>query len=606
LKAAAGTARLVPLMARSSVLAARLLTPALLVGVLATALLSVSAYSISRRLAFGAWGIDDANIVFVYARNLTLGRGFVYAPGGPSVEGFSSPLWLAVCTLASFLPPGPEPWLLALSLALAVGSMVCVFKVQERQLALLGLARNGRLGIGATLAWVGLSPLFTTWQVLSLMDTACLTFLVTLALLILSDAGAPSTRALRLALLAPWLVLCRPEGFVWALFATACFGLLELASGVGVIDAGRRMLRPLLATLATIAVYASLRYAVFGTWVANAVLAKQSIEPAERVLGGAGYTVDWFLHHPPAVLVLPFVAPALWCVWRRVPGQNRGGVSAPSFGALTPMWYSGLFVLLGVLLPIASGGDNFNGYRLSQPVFLILLVPLLTCASLAATFVRVRWLQPVSAGLVACLFLLGGRSTTWAAFLDSNDRRTRSPDPGLAVGGEFWITQDDREHGRQLSRVFAGSLPRIGYAAAGGIAYAYAGAVIDLMGLNERSLAESCAGRKGPKGHACFDLDTFYRLAPEALLPRAVPAGAAGDVCRRHLGITRQGSWDAVIFRDVFKQTRFLNEYALARVRRLGVADVEAQGYFRRTFLDQLSHAPEFAVAVTKWSDCQG
>src|SRR3712207_6229080 len=45
-------------------------------------------------------GIDDANIYFVYARNLADGHGFVYNVGGERVEGFTSLLWTLICALA--------------------------------------------------------------------------------------------------------------------------------------------------------------------------------------------------------------------------------------------------------------------------------------------------------------------------------------------------------------------------------------------------------------------------------------------------------------------------------------------------------------------------
>ena len=35
-------------------------------------------------------GVDDANIFFVYAKNLAEGNGLVYNTGGERVEGFSS------------------------------------------------------------------------------------------------------------------------------------------------------------------------------------------------------------------------------------------------------------------------------------------------------------------------------------------------------------------------------------------------------------------------------------------------------------------------------------------------------------------------------------
>src|SRR6187402_2180008 len=47
-------------------------------------------------------GYDDANIFFVYARNLVDGHGFVYNAGGEHVEGFSSFLWLLICSAARF------------------------------------------------------------------------------------------------------------------------------------------------------------------------------------------------------------------------------------------------------------------------------------------------------------------------------------------------------------------------------------------------------------------------------------------------------------------------------------------------------------------------
>ena len=45
-------------------------------------------------------GYDDANIFFVYARNLVEGHGFVYNVGGERVEGFTSLLWVLICAAA--------------------------------------------------------------------------------------------------------------------------------------------------------------------------------------------------------------------------------------------------------------------------------------------------------------------------------------------------------------------------------------------------------------------------------------------------------------------------------------------------------------------------
>src|SRR5690606_23471737 len=45
-------------------------------------------------------GIDDANIYFTYAKNISEGHGFVFNPDGEKVEGFTSLLWVLICSLA--------------------------------------------------------------------------------------------------------------------------------------------------------------------------------------------------------------------------------------------------------------------------------------------------------------------------------------------------------------------------------------------------------------------------------------------------------------------------------------------------------------------------
>ena len=46
--------------------------------------------------AYGRWIVDDAGITFAYARSVTSGAGPVLQAGGPVVEGYSDPAWLAV------------------------------------------------------------------------------------------------------------------------------------------------------------------------------------------------------------------------------------------------------------------------------------------------------------------------------------------------------------------------------------------------------------------------------------------------------------------------------------------------------------------------------
>src|ERR1041384_6291777 len=61
-------------------------------------------------------GIDDANIYFVYAKNLAQGNGFVYNVGGERVEGFTSILWTVICAFVFHWSGHPELILLIINI----------------------------------------------------------------------------------------------------------------------------------------------------------------------------------------------------------------------------------------------------------------------------------------------------------------------------------------------------------------------------------------------------------------------------------------------------------------------------------------------------------
>src|SRR5574341_2402626 len=70
------------------------------------------------RLNYPLTGIDDANIYFVYARNLANGHGFVYNIGGERVEGFTSLLWTVISAAVFKLSMYPELSLLIINILL--------------------------------------------------------------------------------------------------------------------------------------------------------------------------------------------------------------------------------------------------------------------------------------------------------------------------------------------------------------------------------------------------------------------------------------------------------------------------------------------------------
>src|SRR5919108_54282 len=92
------------------------------------------------KLEYPLIGIDDANIYFVYAKNLANGHGFVYNVGGERVEGFTSLLWTLIAAMAFKFSAYPELILLiinvtlvSLGIAYALGYLQDAFSGKEEK-----------------------------------------------------------------------------------------------------------------------------------------------------------------------------------------------------------------------------------------------------------------------------------------------------------------------------------------------------------------------------------------------------------------------------------------------------------------------------------------
>src|SRR5512135_788486 len=121
--------------------------------VITAVLLLVLAYL---AISLGTPGEEDAFIYFRYALNWAHGQGLAFNPGQP-VEGFSSPIWMAVLAWATRL--GAAPHFLARVLSLLCGLATVLASV--RLAAALGGQRLARLGVALTL---GLNFWFLNWS----------------------------------------------------------------------------------------------------------------------------------------------------------------------------------------------------------------------------------------------------------------------------------------------------------------------------------------------------------------------------------------------------------------------------------------------------------
>lgn len=590
----------------------RRLTRALLWSALGLAVvLGVGIFTIESTVALGFGGADDANIFLRYSRHLVEGRGLVYNPSSGGVQGFTSEAWLVCCAYAELFGSHRGVALVLIASALSIAAFVLVTTTTFR--ALRGI------GAGAHAAWVAASasllvatqPFWLVWNVMSLMDAALYGFALALAWVGVESFRQGRPFAVRiLAWSAILLVFCRPEGPVWTLVLAAS------VLGVGVLARRERSdVRTGVATVLAAGGFALLvllawRWTTFGMLLPNTVYAKVSLPWRERLGPGSEYWLSYVSQQWALLGAALLLSMAGWVLRRRFePASDRAvmrekrrhGTLASAF--LLP-W---TWVLVGWGLPVGAGGDVFGGHRFYQAVLLLLVPP--SALGLATVLARLTTSRAYAV-LGAVLALLAAMvPTQWAAFVRNNRPDGSVEDASLHVASLYWIAKADRRHGERLAELFAPprssgavrdpaeSLPRIAYAAAGGISVGYPGVVLDMMGLNDPVLASSCKNKRGPLGHACFDRDYFFLVAPDALLPRATLRSEWVDLAALDRELRRPGNWDNTIFRDLFADREFRERYRLARVFRRE-SSVAAHGYFRADFLLRLLEDPSFQVSV--------
>jgi hypothetical protein len=186
-----------------------------------------------RQLGYPLIGIDDANIYFVYARNLANGYGFVYNLGGERVEGFTSLLWTLISALAFRLAAHPELILLTINIVLvSIGMRAALNYLQQTY---PGKDRKWHVELFWSALFLILmfsSPRYIVWNTITLMENALWSTLLLLTTIFVIQEQ-PSVRAMNLGFipLSILLLLSRPESIAWVVvFAAILFLRLALQS----------------------------------------------------------------------------------------------------------------------------------------------------------------------------------------------------------------------------------------------------------------------------------------------------------------------------------------------------------------------------------------
>jgi hypothetical protein len=293
------------------------------------------------------------------------------------------------------------------------------------------------------------------------------------------------------------------------------------------------------------------------------------------------------------MMALSFAAfTGLFFMQRRKPAhQPESGVQL----LFPPFLICMIFILTGLALPVLEGGDCFNDFRFYQNIYSLLCLAFIYGVSAFHRYFTVP-------RMTAALILLNGslfffNPSGWDVFLKRNQPDPLSGDQTFRMITEHYSATESRENGRRLNLIFSGALPAIGYGSAGGIAFAYDGVVYDLMGLNLKKMAMADAVKTGPRAHAAFNKEVFYRISPDILMPTTIPAEQPVVLKRVVAYYCNPLNWDNRIFKNIFNDDAFKKRYTLAEIKNSREPRYACYGFFSNAFLERLRGDASYAIA---------
>ncbi len=514
-------------------------------------------------------GIDDANIYFVYAKNLAEGHGFVYNVGGEKVEGFTSMLWTIL--LAFF-------YMLDSMEILALLTNFVLISYTLYRLSLLADRLDPSFSFGGMslaswliLLFVTLIPGYLDWTLFTHMETGLWSALLIFCCISLfepcANAEAPKNKY-ALPLLLPLLVFTRPESMAWgALFIFIQFCLLFNKTH-SFSRAFRSTIGPTVTFAIALILLFGFRISYFGYPFPNTFYAKVSSGFGQNIIDGAYYLLRYTKENPFIPVFLLLLGASFLFLLKSLQNKQLSPSSAIQLGIIS-------ICGLNFLLPFYTGGDHFYLSRFYQPLYPILLLGVFNFRfwkdHTSLRFYSKSRPQTLFLLVIISLFILA--SSGLAFFKESPIKK------------EFDIAQYGRETGEKLNLLFAGNNknPSVGTYLAGGLAYRYKGKTVDLLGLNNTLIAHAPKDREGGyKNHDAFNKTAFYKLAPDILHIDFIesPKDAA---------LYEQDSADFQnqVYKFIFLENRFRSLYAPVVIA--GPKEKYwYQAYIRLDFLEQL------------------
>lgn len=342
---------------------------------------------------------DDAYIFFRYADQWLAGRGIVFNPAPfEPVEGYTSPLWLALVT-AVWAVTGLEPPVFAEVLGLLFGWGTLAWAWWFARARFGGTPILVALGFALVLS----NRTFLTWMS-SGLETSMFNFLVVGWTLWAWRGVEGLPRAAVLVGLGSALALTRPEGMGWALTSVGLVALLDVARlslrhrALAIVPFGLPLL------------HLGWRRWYYGEWVPNTYYAKVADPWPEAGLRYFGsFVVEY----------------GVWC-WLGLVGAALIVTARRGFGRPGPAPAAALALLVGHwgYYTFVVGGDHFE-YRVYSHLPVLFALSAIWAAKNLAERTR-------TSALLLALYLAASLPVQWTHWLATRDLETRASTRWLA------------------------------------------------------------------------------------------------------------------------------------------------------------------------------
>lgn len=454
-------------------------------------------------------GIDDANIYFIYVKNFVEGNGFVYSDGGERVEGFTSILWVLLISPLYWLGQNFE-------VAIQFLNVIIISVVLFASINFVNRITESKTFFSTPsllfLILITVIPGYFDWSLLTLMETGLWSFLLTIIAILLCTGAFTSRRYIQLAFLLSLLLLTRPESLIWIVVFLSLTFLRVYIQQENFYYTLKTMIWPIISVVFTVASLTVFRLLYFGYPLPNTYYAKVSTNVFYNLSEGVRYFLFCAIQSPLILLIIVACIISFILIALKILKSIKEKKLSDLNQGVQVQFILSIITLISILIPIYVGGDHFSLLRFYQP-FMLIYFFLLFNISFWKQYVSVN--INLQLNLFAKILLLILLAPFFYLLTDSplhTFLKTGSP-----LGWEFRLAELGIEEGKLMNEFFAqmDQLPSVGVSAAGGFGYAYSGKVIDLMGLNNITMAHALKEKVGIKNHAAFDKATFYSQKPE-------------------------------------------------------------------------------------------